>query len=302
MARIRAIKPGFFDNEELAELPPEVRLFFIGLWTIADKAGILEDRPKRIKALIFPYDEFKEIDIIEWLDLLEDRKCINRYTTVNEPLVNRYIHITNWHKHQRPHHTETPSDKPLPDIDLPEDIYLTVKKPLSNRSLTLGVGVKGKGLRVGEGVEGRENEGRESTSLPPDFFKDDPSGDRKWLQSFFEVWDKMKSTQVGRVKFLLRTSKLMLHPDITRDMVKTVYTDPDVFVLDAIWDVEAVLKNQAGIVDGEDEGQPIYTAEEKTKQAQKVLNQWRGDKKLIMVPAEAEKWERDFIAEHEGVV
>ncbi len=58
MARIRTIKPQFFLNEELAELPAMVRLLFIGLWTQADREGRLLDRPKRLKAEIFPYDNF----------------------------------------------------------------------------------------------------------------------------------------------------------------------------------------------------------------------------------------------------
>ena len=48
MARARNIKPGFFANDLLVDLPFEVRLLFIGLWTIADRAGRLCDRPKKI--------------------------------------------------------------------------------------------------------------------------------------------------------------------------------------------------------------------------------------------------------------
>ncbi len=56
MARARNIKPGFFRNAELVELPFEARLLFIGLWTIADREGRLEDRPKQIKMEVFPAD------------------------------------------------------------------------------------------------------------------------------------------------------------------------------------------------------------------------------------------------------
>ena len=49
MARARNIKPGFFDNETLGELPALTRLLFIGLWCLADREGRLQDRPKRIK-------------------------------------------------------------------------------------------------------------------------------------------------------------------------------------------------------------------------------------------------------------
>ena len=38
MSRSRNIKPGFFKNELLVQLPFEQRLLFIGLWTVADRA------------------------------------------------------------------------------------------------------------------------------------------------------------------------------------------------------------------------------------------------------------------------
>lgn len=56
MARARNIKPGFFKNELLAEMPPEIRLLFMGLWCIADREGRFEERPKKIKMELFPCD------------------------------------------------------------------------------------------------------------------------------------------------------------------------------------------------------------------------------------------------------
>ena len=56
MARIRTIKPDFFTNEQVAALPYEWRLLFVGVWTQADREGRLEDRPMRLKAALFPYD------------------------------------------------------------------------------------------------------------------------------------------------------------------------------------------------------------------------------------------------------
>ncbi|MDI9733891.1 hypothetical protein QM259_16735 [Acinetobacter baumannii] len=49
MARSRNIKPSFFMNEDIIELPFEARLLFIGLWILADREGRLENRPKKIK-------------------------------------------------------------------------------------------------------------------------------------------------------------------------------------------------------------------------------------------------------------
>lgn len=66
--RIRSIKPSFFLDEDLAALPFEARLLFAGLWCLADKAGRLEDRPKRIHAMLFPYEP--KVDVNGLLDRL----------------------------------------------------------------------------------------------------------------------------------------------------------------------------------------------------------------------------------------
>ena len=108
MARARNIKPGFFQNEELVELPFETRLLFIGLWTLADRAGRLEDRPKRIKMAVFPADD---VDVNSGLDSLASAGFIVRYCVNNEP----YIAIPAWEKHQNPHHKEAQSLIPAPD-------------------------------------------------------------------------------------------------------------------------------------------------------------------------------------------
>ncbi|MCX8018393.1 MAG: hypothetical protein N2690_10910, partial [Rhodocyclaceae bacterium] len=54
--RARNIKPGFYKNEDLAECSVWARLIFPGLWMMADRDGRLEDRPKRIKAELLPFD------------------------------------------------------------------------------------------------------------------------------------------------------------------------------------------------------------------------------------------------------
>lgn len=56
MARARNLKPSFFSNDILAECEPMARLLYAGLWTLADRDGRLEYRPKRIKGALFPYD------------------------------------------------------------------------------------------------------------------------------------------------------------------------------------------------------------------------------------------------------
>lgn len=107
MARSRNIKPGFFKNEILGELPFQYRLLFIGLWTHADREGRCEYRPRRIKAELFPYDETNVEDGIA--ELAE-----TGFLTVYDMDGTTYIQIRNWAKHQAPHHKEVGSTIPGP--------------------------------------------------------------------------------------------------------------------------------------------------------------------------------------------
>ena len=120
MARSRNIKPGFFTNEDLVELDFATRLLFAGLWTVADREGRLQDRPKKIKIDVFPADN---LDIDAMLQALHDAKFIQRY----EVNGSKFIQISSWDKHQNPHHTEKASEIPGPNGEI------TVKAPLKTR-------------------------------------------------------------------------------------------------------------------------------------------------------------------------
>jgi len=105
--RTRYLQPGFFKNEELASLPFEARLLFAGLWLLADREGRLGDRPTRIRAEIFPYED---VDVVALLDKLHDRKFISRYEVDGRP----YILIPTFCAHQRIHPHERKSCIPPP--------------------------------------------------------------------------------------------------------------------------------------------------------------------------------------------
>ena len=97
MARIRNIKPEFWDDEDLGRLPRDCRLLFVGLWNQADKSGRLEDRPARLFARLFPYDrDIDEGTVDAWLQMLSDAKFIERYSCNSK----RLIQILQFTKHQ----------------------------------------------------------------------------------------------------------------------------------------------------------------------------------------------------------
>lgn len=110
MARARNIKPGFFKNYDLADLGPYAQLLFAGLWCLADKEGRLEDKPRFIKAEIFPY---YDCDVNGELTKLERLGFVKRYVAQGIAV----IQIQNFTKHQSPHHTEKASELPAEELE-----------------------------------------------------------------------------------------------------------------------------------------------------------------------------------------
>jgi len=125
MPHARNIKHSFFMNEELGSADPILPLLFAGLWCLADREGILEDRPPRIKAELFPYRE--HLDINGYLTDLYRMGFIIRYDVNGS----RFIWIPNFLKHQNPHHTEKRSSYPKPEPPMKSmGCDLTVSQPL----------------------------------------------------------------------------------------------------------------------------------------------------------------------------
>ena len=125
MKRTRQINPGFFTNDELADITPLGRLLFAGLWVIADREGRLEDRPKKIKAEILPYDN---CDVDDLLNQLQTAGFIKRYkvdiprtdqgNTMDTPKADvGIIQVVNFTKYQHPHRNESASTLPPPTAE-----------------------------------------------------------------------------------------------------------------------------------------------------------------------------------------
>lgn len=136
MGRIRTVKPELFLDEELGVLSGDHVALFVGLLTLADKEGRLENRPVRIKAALFPY---RAVDVVALIGDLEEIGKVGRYEIPGgEALV-----IWNFPKHQRCHPKEAASIIPPPP-----------SREISRRA--------GKGLAcIPSSPGGREGKGRE---------------------------------------------------------------------------------------------------------------------------------------------
>ena len=188
MARIRSLKIGFFENEELARQPYEARLLFEGLWLLADREGRLEDRPLRVKARIFPYDT---IDADALLQLLHDAGFILRYAIDGVA----YIQVVNFGKHQRPKADEAASAIPAPCLKIPPLIGAVPR-------------LVGDGPALGKGhrTEDREIEGKglirdDADTPPPDVLA--------------VLWNELTSAPLPRCKEVSAKRRKHMHVRLT---------------------------------------------------------------------------------------
>lgn len=106
MARIRSIKPEFWQDEKLTPLSPITRLLFLGLISLADDAGRVLDNPKRIDAELFSENDNYIEQVRSGLDELA---ALGRIERGRSESGQRILQIINWRKHQR-------IDKPNPNV------------------------------------------------------------------------------------------------------------------------------------------------------------------------------------------
>lgn len=174
MARARNIKPGFYKNEDLAECSVWARLIFPGLWMMADREGRLEDRPKRIKGELLPYDSQ---DVEPLLKELTAHGFITRYQIDGSS----YIQITKFTEHQAPHYSEKASVIKPPQF--PE-----TKPPISPNN-------SGKPPVIKRGSQPPDS--LNPDSLNPESGKEhrSPSGSRLTLETLPEDWRSYCKTE-----------------------------------------------------------------------------------------------------------
>lgn len=149
MARIRTIKPDFFQSEDNVALSYRARLTWIGLWTYVDDDGRCKDNARLIKGHVWPLeDEVTAKEVEKDLTELSSTNRILRYEVNGE----RFLEIRKWRDHQRiakPTRSKLPA--PPQPVSHPSDTspegYHTAITPLPVGS--------GKEVEVEREVEGR---------------------------------------------------------------------------------------------------------------------------------------------------
>ncbi|MFI0484863.1 hypothetical protein [Actinomadura sp. 9N215] len=118
MARIRSIKPEFWDDRKLARSTSrDARLLYIGLWNQADEHGRCNGDLAWIKGRVFPYESDLGADeCARLLDELARGAWVQKYTVNGDP----FLFLPRLAKHQRLESEKVPSRLPGPDEADPE--------------------------------------------------------------------------------------------------------------------------------------------------------------------------------------
>ena len=149
MARIRTIKPEFWEDEKLAKLPVHARLLFIGTWNFADDNGALLANPVLMKSHIFPYEDIGISTISEWIDMLVENGMLIR-TTYNGK---DYLVIRKFLIHQKINRKSIRINIPLPVVLKVIDEYNKTHGVLTESSLQereQGIGKRNDGTGMEE--------------------------------------------------------------------------------------------------------------------------------------------------------
>lgn len=163
MARIRTIKPKFWDDVKIGRLPRDARLLYIGLWTFSDDLGVVIADPVWLKSKIFPYDKIQLQQLEAWLKMLEETGFISHLTVKSES----FYYLPTFSRHQV-------INKPnLEDVNISKELLDNILAKITDQSgINHGTITDQSGTIIGE------EEDKDITPYnPPKGENDDPSSD-----------------------------------------------------------------------------------------------------------------------------
>jgi hypothetical protein len=96
MARIRCIKPEFWDDQKMAMISRDARLIYIGLWNQSDDYGVCRADVNFLKNKLFPYEDITKEKFSGWLKELKDFKRIRAFSVNGE----NYFYLPHFKDHQ----------------------------------------------------------------------------------------------------------------------------------------------------------------------------------------------------------
>jgi len=153
MARIRYIKPEFFEDEILAVLPERVQLLFIGLWCHMDRDGVVKYSPAVLKGKIFPHTDIPKDQFESMIEALIREKRIHKFEYEGKT----YLHCVNFSKHQMVNKNERPKYK-IPKAILESTVVVQYKYSSATEQVSKELATSNQQLATSNGNTKTEND------------------------------------------------------------------------------------------------------------------------------------------------
>lgn len=124
MARIRTIKPSFWDDLKLGRLSRDTRLLYIGMWNFADDMGVLIGDLYWLKSKVFPYDQIQMQQFEKWVSDLVKTGFIYLFSHKGE----EFIYLPTFTRHQK---IDKPNHK---DLNVPKGLVEKLQQTIVEQS------------------------------------------------------------------------------------------------------------------------------------------------------------------------
>lgn len=146
MARIRSVKPEFWDSPSTAKASLRARLLYIAMWNWADDWGIGDANAKRLLSFAFPSDGDSEVEPRNFRHLAEELvRCYGvRFYEVEG---REYYEIPAWEEHQRTEKRATRRNPPASQAETVLYDAASEDPSLDRGTPADGTGERGKGNR-----------------------------------------------------------------------------------------------------------------------------------------------------------
>lgn len=218
MARVRKIKPQFWEDVKIGRLSRDARLTYIGLWTFADDCGIITANPIWLKTKLYPYDQIQLQQFKNWFNELERNGFIYLFSYEKE----EFIYLPKFSRHQtinRPNYE---------DLNIPKAVVDSLLQGFSERSVINHVSFSERSVNahLQEEKEKSAKEKEEKEKIIKKKKNDLPFVPDEYLEAF-EEWLNYKrarretyQTEVGLKKCFTHLLNLCgNNPDIARRII-----------------------------------------------------------------------------------
>ena len=231
MARIRTIKPKFWDDIKVGRLSRDARLLYIGMWNFADDCGVIVSNLIWLKSKIFPYDQVQIQQFEKWLNELEINGFIYLFSYMDE----EFIYLPTFSRHQV-------INKPnFDDLNIPKKVLDKMLLQITEQSRNdTGIITEQSSPYKRKGI----GEEKDNNSLPAEACEIDVEFDKFW-----NLYDKKRG---DKAKIKAKFSKLSkadrqrifetLPAYVANTPDKAYRKDPQTYLNNRSWEDEIIPK------------------------------------------------------------